>query len=146
MHWHLHTIGKPKLAYAREGMEEYLGRLRGFTRVEWQVHKASDQAGESTRLLDATVDRFRIVLDERGETLTSKKLAEKIVGWENSGRRRADLLIGGADGHTSAVRAEAGWCWSLGPLTLQHELATVVALEQIYRAYTINRGLPYHRA
>ena len=55
------------------------------------------------------------------------------------------FLIGGADGHTEALRACADFRWSLSPLTLQHEFALVLVLEQLYRARTLNAGLPYHR-
>ena len=61
------------------------------------------------------------------------------------GKRDIALLIGGADGHTAEVRQAADWVWSLSQLTLQHELALVVLLEQLYRAYTIKAGTPYHR-
>jgi 23S rRNA (pseudouridine1915-N3)-methyltransferase len=145
MHWHFHTIGKPKLAFARDGIADYFERLQGFTRAEWHTHKNGTQAEESRRLLEATDGRFRIVLDERGELITSVKLAEKITTWENAGRGRVDVLIGGADGHTPEVREKADWRWSLSPLTLQHEMAALLVVEQIYRAYSINRGLPYHR-
>jgi 23S rRNA (pseudouridine1915-N3)-methyltransferase len=55
------------------------------------------------------------------------------------------LIIGGAEGHAPPLRDGADWLWALSRLTLQHELALVFALEQLYRAYTINAGLPYHR-
>ena len=88
---------------------------------------------------------LRIVLDERGEELTSRALAGKIDAWEQSSVKAGAILIGGADGHTDALRKAAGWTWSLSRLTLQHELALVVLYEQLYRAYTIKAGLPYHR-
>jgi 23S rRNA (pseudouridine1915-N3)-methyltransferase len=88
---------------------------------------------------------LRVVLDERGAEVSSRDLAHKITAWEMQGPRDFALLVGGADGHTEALRQAAGWTWSLSRLTLQHELALVVALEQLYRAYTIKAGLPYHR-
>jgi 23S rRNA (pseudouridine1915-N3)-methyltransferase len=88
---------------------------------------------------------LRVVMDERGDHVSSRDLAKKIDGWEQHGPRDFALLIGGADGHTDEVRQAAGWMWSLSKLTLQHELALVVAAEQLYRAYTIKAGLPYHR-
>jgi 23S rRNA (pseudouridine1915-N3)-methyltransferase len=88
---------------------------------------------------------FRVVLDERGEHLRSEALAAKVAGWEMHGPRDFALLVGGADGHAAELLQAAGWKWSLSQLTLQHELALVVALEQLYRAYTIKAGMPYHR-
>ena len=144
MRWHVITIGKPKLEYARLGMEEYLGRLKPFvpTTIDWVKAQPTDHG---TALLDRSKTMFRVVLDETGEHLTSRALARKITDWEMQGPRDFALLIGGADGHSQEVRQAGGWAWSLGKLTLQHELALVVALEQLYRAYTIKAGLPYHR-
>jgi 23S rRNA (pseudouridine1915-N3)-methyltransferase len=145
MRWHILVIGKPKLDYARLGMEEYLGRLKPFAPTEIHFLKAASRDGESTALLERSKAMFRIVLDERGEHLTSRALSRKLGEWELHSKRDLALVIGGADGHTDELRQAAGWCWSLGKLTLQHELALVVALEQLYRAYTIKAGLPYHR-
>ena len=88
---------------------------------------------------------FRIVMDERGEQVGSAGLAERVAAWEQGRVKTLAVLIGGADGHTAALRAAADWTWSLSKLTLQHELALVVLYEQIYRAYSIKAGLPYHR-
>jgi 23S rRNA (pseudouridine1915-N3)-methyltransferase len=85
------------------------------------------------------------VLDERGAQFTSREFAGKIREWEQRSVKNVALIIGGADGHTDELRSAADLLWSLGRLTLQHELALVVLLEQIYRAYSINAGAPYHR-
>ena len=144
MRWHILAIGKPKLEYARLGVDEYVERLKPFVPAEISFLKASTD-GESAALLSRSKAMFRIVLDERGEHVSSRELAQKIVDWELHAKRDLALLIGGADGHGAEVRQAAGWCWSLGRHTLQHELALVVALEQLYRAYTIKAGMPYHR-
>jgi 23S rRNA (pseudouridine1915-N3)-methyltransferase len=145
MRWHILAIGKPKLDFARLGIEDYAARLKLFVPVTVQYLKASSRASESAVLLERSKGMFRVVMDERGDHLTSRELAGKIGMWEVHGPRDFALLIGGADGHTDEVRQAAGWTWSLSKLTLQHELALVVALEQLYRAYTIKAGLPYHR-
>ena len=137
------TIGKPKLGYARDGMAEYLGRLRGA--VEWTALKNGSQVDEGERLLAASEGYFRIVLDETGKSITSRALADQWTQWENRALGKVAFLIGGADGHGPAVKAKADWTWSLSPLTLQHELAAVVVLEQLYRAHTLRTGHPYHR-
>ena len=144
MRWHVITIGKPKLEYARLGMEEYLGRLRPFvpTTIEFVKTPVLETSGT---LLERSKSMFRVILDERGEEICSRSLAKKITHWEMQGPRDYALLIGGADGHAEELRRAGGWIWSLGKMTLQHELALVVALEQLYRAYTIKAGLPYHR-
>lgn len=145
MRWHIFAIGKPKLEHARLGIADYAGRLKPFGAVTVEYLKASSRAGESLALLERSKGMFRVVLDERGEEPASRELAKQITAWEQHGPRDFALLIGGADGHTDEVRQAAGWTWSLSKLTLQHELALVVALEQLYRAYTIKAGLPYHR-
>ena len=145
MRWQVFAIGKPRLDFARLGIEEYAARMRPFAPVQMHWLKATTQVGESLALIERSKAMFRIVLDECGEEVTSRALAKKISDLEMHGKRDMAILIGGADGHTDAVRESAGWVWSLSKLTLQHELALVVAMEQLYRAYTIKSGLPYHR-
>jgi 23S rRNA (pseudouridine1915-N3)-methyltransferase len=145
MTWTIFAIGKPKLGFAREGIEEYATRLRGFASVNLETIKAGTRESESAALLQRSEGMLRIALDERGEQLSSLKFAKKIAVWEQQSVKRIAILIGGADGHTPALRDSANWLLSLSALTLQHELALVVLYEQLYRAYTINSGLPYHR-
>ena len=145
MEWHLFTIGKPKLAYAAAGMAEYASRLRPFAEIHLHHLKSPGPQKESALLLEKSEGMFRVVLDETGMALRSADLAARMDRWEQEGRRRIALLIGGAEGHHPQLLGAAGWVWSLGPATLQHELAAVVLLEQLYRAHTIRRGLPYHR-
>jgi 23S rRNA (pseudouridine1915-N3)-methyltransferase len=145
MRWRILAIGKPRLAFARAGIEEYAARIQPFAPLEVEYLKASAREAESAALAERGAGCFRIVLDERGEEITSRALAERINAWEHARHKTIALLIGGADGHTDALRAASDWRWSLSRLTLQHELALVVLLEQLYRAYTIKAGLPYHR-
>ncbi len=145
MRWHIFAVGKPKLDFARLGVEEYAARLRPFVLVRIEFIKGSSPPIESMHLLERTKAMFRVVLDERGEHLASREMAKKIAHWEMSSKRDVALLVGGADGHADEMREAAGWMWSLSRLTLQHELALVVALEQLYRAFSIKAGLPYHR-
>jgi 23S rRNA (pseudouridine1915-N3)-methyltransferase len=145
MRWHIIAIGKPKLEFARLGIEEYAARLKPFVPVTMHYLKAASPEAESLALLDRSKGMLRVVLDERGAHVPSRELAQKITNWEVQGPRDYALLVGGAEGHSEALRQAAGWMWSLSKLTLQHELALVVALEQLYRAYTIKAGLPYHR-
>jgi 23S rRNA (pseudouridine1915-N3)-methyltransferase len=80
--------------------------------------------------------------EERG--FTSRAFTEVIRKIEGNPRKACALVVGGADGLSERVLESADLLWSLSPLTLQHELALVVALEQIYRAHTILTGLRYH--
>jgi 23S rRNA (pseudouridine1915-N3)-methyltransferase len=140
------AVGKPKLAFAKSGVAEYTSRLHPFAGDVVQFVKASSKENESAELLERSEGCLRVVLDERGEELSSRELAGRITQWELDGVvKKVALLIGGADGHTNELRAAAHWRWSLSRLTLQHEMALVLVLEQLYRAYTIKEGMPYHR-
>jgi 23S rRNA (pseudouridine1915-N3)-methyltransferase len=144
MKWLLLTVGKPALAYAKAGRDEYLARLTKFAPLEHITVKASDKPRESADLLARSEGCFRVVLHEHGTPLTSRQLATKLDQWQQAARPVA-VIIGGADGHDQSLLDQADFRWSLGPLTLQHELALVVVLEQLYRAHTILAGHPYHR-
>ncbi|MER3552905.1 MAG: 50S rRNA methyltransferase [Meiothermus sp.] len=139
------AIGKPKLAYAKAGLSEYAGRLERYTRLELLYLKEGTQAQEGERLLQASEGYLRVTMDERGESVDTTTLKTKLESWEMRGEKGAAFLIGGAEGHSQAVRDAADWVLSLSKLTLQHELALVVLLEQLYRVETLKRGEPYHR-
>jgi len=145
MHWRVLVIGKPKLDFAKAGVGEYSDRIRHFAPLEIESLKSGVREVESAALLKRSAEMFRIVLDERGDQLTSLEFARKLSELEQRGIKSAALIIGGSDGHTDELRKSADWLISLSKFTLQHELALVVALEQIYRAYSIKAGTPYHR-
>ncbi|MFQ5345510.1 MAG: 23S rRNA (pseudouridine(1915)-N(3))-methyltransferase RlmH [Mariprofundus sp.] len=84
-----------------------------------------------------------VLFDERGSLRTSMQWAEHLGRLPGDGRQ--DFVIGGADGVSDSLRARAGVCWSLSKLTLPHQLVRAVVLEQLYRAFTIIQGHPYHR-
>jgi 23S rRNA (pseudouridine1915-N3)-methyltransferase len=143
-----HTIlaaGKPALGYAKTGVAEYLKRLTRYGSYELKHIKDGSSEDVSKRLREASEGTLRIVMDERGENLTTGQITKRIQDWEMRGIKRASYLIGASDGHTQELRNESDLIWALSPLTLQHELALVVLLEQLYRIATIQRGEPYHR-
>lgn len=145
MHWHIFAIGKPKLGFAKDGIEEYATRLRPLAAITLDYLKPASGEEESATLLRRSEGMYRVALDERGAQFTSRDFAAKVSQWEQDRIKDIALLIGGADGHSPELRAKADTTWALGKLTLQHELALVVLMEQIYRAYAIKSGLPYHR-
>lgn len=145
MKWQIVTVGKPSLAWARAGMDEYAKRLRRLAQVEVVHLKEGSPDQVAGRMLEATTGSWRIVLDEHGRHLTSMDLSRWINKQEVGGRKRVSFLIGGADGHSDPVKAAADETWCLSAMTLQHEVALVLLLEQIYRGYSILRGDPYHR-
>jgi len=143
--WRIVSVGKPRLAFARDGIMEYLTRIRCFSTVEVETVKASTPEREGLALLSLSENCFRLVLDERGKALTSRALATEIERIESGPHKTCALIVGGADGLPAEVRKAADLLWSLSSLTLQHEMALMLALEQLYRAHTIRAGLPYHR-
>jgi 23S rRNA (pseudouridine1915-N3)-methyltransferase len=127
-------------------MADYAARLKRVTAVEMTVLKEGVPANvNSQRMIEASEGSRRIVLDERGKAITSMAFARWIENRQNDGTKKVSVLIGGANGHTEEVRNSADEVWNLSSMTLQHELALVVFMEQLYRAYSIVRGGPYHR-
>lgn len=144
--------GKTKDEHLRALVKEYLKRLSRFARCE--VVEVRDKAGgdrssregESRRILDAIPERsFAILLDLKGREWSSAEFAEELRRWENDAVKEVAIVIGGPEGVAESVARRAAKRWRLSRLTLTHEMVRVVAVEQLYRAYTINRGLPYQR-
>lgn len=100
---------------------------------------------EATRLI-AAIPRGSCVwvLDEHGKDYTSPALAQQLEAWRQNGRDLA-LIIGGADGLAPDIKQRATGVWSLSRLTLPHALVRVLVVEQLYRAWTLLMGHPYHR-
>ena len=140
------VAGKPALDHARRGMDDYLQRLKRYGTVELIHVKSGDSESVSAALLERSEGHFRIALDERGEALTTQQWADAFAQWELRGDIKSiAFLIGASDGHTERLRKSCERIWQLSSLTLQHELALVLLLEQIYRVATLRKGEPYHR-
>jgi len=140
------VAGKPALAFARTGVEEYMKRLHRHGGCEWLVVKAGTPEETSARLLEKSQGCYRVAMDERGELVTTRRLVERFDTLAMRGEiKTVAFLIGAADGHTEGLRRACDWVWGLSPLTLQHEMALLVLLEQIYRVAMIRSGGPYHR-
>lgn len=145
MHWKFIVVGKPALDYAERGVAEYFNRLKRYVKAEIVYLKDGPADVLAARYAKAAEGCLKIVLDERGELPTTAQFRSQVDRWELSGTKRAAMLIGASDGHTPAMREQADYLLSLSRFTLQHELALVVALEQVYRIYTMKNGEPYHR-
>ena len=137
----------------REACDDYLRRLSRYARVrEVEVREAaraptlaSQRQQEAARLRERVPGGATVVaLAREGRPLTSEALAGYMERWQLAARPLA-LLLGGSHGLAPELVADADLRWSLGPLTLPHELARLVVLEQLYRAFTILRGEPYHK-
>lgn len=138
---HVATIGRLKESYFVAADEEYRKRLRPYCTLT--VHEAKDEAAMLAALPTGV---HLYAFDERGETLTSAQFAE-LLGAEaqHGGGAPVAFAIGGADGHSDAVRKRAKKLIAFGKLTIAHRLVRILVLEQIYRGFKILRGEPYHR-
>jgi 23S rRNA (pseudouridine1915-N3)-methyltransferase len=146
MHVRIIVAGKPALAYARAGVDEYLKRLSRFGGYELVKVRAGTRDEVSARLLERSQGCYRVALDERGEPLGTRAFAEKLDSLALRGDvKTVAFLIGAADGHNESLRSACELLLTLSPFTLQHELALVVLLEQLYRVASLKSGSPYHR-
>ena len=137
------AIGKPKLSFASEGVREYESRLRHYVPLSIEYLKVRN--GSDT-LLGRSEGSYRVALDESGAQMSTREISRTVTTLESRGEIKSiAFLIGGADGHSIALREQCDAIWSLSRMTMQHELALVVLLEQLYRVYTLKRGEPYHR-
>jgi len=146
------AVGRLRPAF-REAADDYRRRLRRFaTMAEAEVREAGKAATaeegrrkEAARLRErAPEGGYLVALDRGGRAHSSSELARRIGQWQLLARPVV-VLVGGSDGLDPGLLAECHEHWSLGPLTLPHELARVVAYEQLYRGFTILRGERYHK-
>lgn len=142
-------VGKTKDKNWRALQEEYLQRLSHFVKCEIVEVKDSAHEGaeiEGNRILQLlNQNSFVCLLDVKGRSVTSHELAREIEKWQNRGLKEVVFVIGGAEGVSSEVAEKADYSLSLSFLTFTHEMARVVMLEQLYRAYTIIKGFPYQK-
>ena len=139
MRYRVVAVGRMKDAALRAACDAYLRRLRRYARVE------EAEVKDEARILGAVPDGARLVaLSRAGVGWTSRALAGRMARWEMEGRDVV-FAIGGADPLPAPVVRAAELVWSLSALTLPHEIARLLVLEQLYRACTIQRGEPYHR-
>ncbi|MGH9651577.1 MAG: 23S rRNA (pseudouridine(1915)-N(3))-methyltransferase RlmH [Terriglobales bacterium] len=144
MKLHIAWVGRTKEAAIRTLTGEYLKRLSRYTPTE--SHELGDEAS-LLKLVEQTARRTRptfVLLDQRGRQFTSEELAELLREQQQRGAQNLIFAIGPADGFAHETRHAADLVVSFGKITLSHELARVVLLEQLYRGFTILKGHPYH--
>lgn len=140
------AIGKLKEKFWKDACAEYLKRLEGYAKVEVRELADSTPQKEAEALMAALPKSGPIVLlDIKGRETSSEMLASKLETFALEGDSRISFIIGGSDGVTNEIKARATERISFGPITLPHNLARVVLLEQIYRAFKIIRKEPYHK-
>ncbi|MBS1795370.1 MAG: 23S rRNA (pseudouridine(1915)-N(3))-methyltransferase RlmH [Acidobacteria bacterium] len=139
-------VGKTKDRNWRALQEEYFARLAHFVRCETvEIRDAGKEIEGKLILEKLNPSTFVCLLDVKGRSLSSHDLASKLEKWQNQGLKEVTFVIGGAEGVASEVVERADNSLSLSFLTFTHEMARVVMLEQLYRAFTIIKGFPYQK-
>ncbi|HEY7382675.1 MAG TPA: 23S rRNA (pseudouridine(1915)-N(3))-methyltransferase RlmH [Beijerinckiaceae bacterium] len=152
------SVGRLKEGPERDLVDRYrerveaLGRSHGLSPL--QLVEIAESRGrrederraeEGAAILDKAATSVVIAFDERGRSLTSEALAQRIAAWRDEGRDRLVCVIGGPDGLDPRVRNAADLVLAFGSLTLPHQLVRALVVEQLYRVLTILAGHPYHR-
>lgn len=137
----LHIVARGKIGRCPEAdlVDRYLKRIAWPT----QITELPDNGREAPPL---SSDSVSVLLDERGQALSSVELAGRLERWRDSGKREARFAIGGADGNSERDRAKADLLLSFGPATWPHLLVRAMLAEQLFRATSILANHPYHRA
>ena len=139
-------VGKTKDKNWQALQAEYLQRLSHFVKFDITELRDADKETESKRILEKlNQSNFVCLLDVKGRSVSSFELAAKIEDWQNRGLKEIVFVIGGAEGVASEVVERANFSLSLSLLTLTHEMARVVLVEQLYRGFTIIKGFPYQK-
>lgn len=140
------AIGKVKEKYLIEAVEEYLKRLKPYATVEiveLQECRTIEEEGEKL-ISRLPKDSWICVLDVFGEVISSEQFAQTISNLALNGQSKLVFVIGGAFGISDKIRKVANLRLSLSKMTFTHQMTRLILIEQIYRAFKINRGEPYH--
>ena len=155
MHIRLLAVGDRQPAWVDDAFQTYTARLPRDWKFRLDtlatVRRSKNDKSQKAMLAEGEqilgklqTDEQVVLLDERGKQMTSKGLADRLSDWQSDGRNVC-LVIGGPDGVSDAVKQRADFTWSLSQLTLPHGLARVLLAEQLYRAWSLQTGHPYHR-
>lgn len=148
------ALGHKMPAWVQAGFDEYTKRMPPEARIDLIELKPDERAGKSIDLvlknegmrIDAAIPRQseRLVLDERGQRLTTRDLAQMLTTWMREGVSPC-FIIGSADGLHESVKRSASRQFSLSGCTLPHGMVRVILAEQLYRAWSLTQNHPYHR-
>ncbi len=150
------AVGTKMPAWVGAAVDDYTRRLPPEWRVEWREVRAEPRgaSGHAGAWMQREAERIRaalppaarlVVLDERGRDLDTRGLAQRVAAWRDEARPVA-IVVGGPDGLDAALAREADETLRLSSLTLPHPLVRVLLAEQLFRAWSILAGHPYHRA
>ncbi|HZD48393.1 MAG TPA: 23S rRNA (pseudouridine(1915)-N(3))-methyltransferase RlmH [Silvibacterium sp.] len=136
--------GRARSAHCDALVAEYAKRTSAYLPVETVTFRTSEALFEALQKQRSRIAATLVLLDSSGRQFSSEELARWLRRQRDEGRQRIIFAVGPADGWSNENRAQAGLLLSLGAMTLPHELARVVLSEQMYRAFTILAGHPYH--
>jgi len=151
------SIGKTNIRYVNEGIEQFLNRLKHYVKLSWeelpdaknaaQLSNASLKKAEGNLILSKLkTGDLLILLDETGKSMTSVEFAEWLEHKSMHAAKDMVFVVGGAYGFSDEVYTRADFKLSLSKMTFNHQLIRLVFAEQLYRAFTIQRGEPYHHS
>ena len=153
MHIRLIAVGDRQPRWVDEAFDTYTARFPPQWKFRTETIATAKRKGDARRAIDKEAEAILgklspgeqvVLLDERGKQLTSKNLAERLQSWQADGRDLT-FVIGGPDGVSDRCRERANFTWSLSDLTLPHGIARILFSEQLYRAWSLITGHPYHR-
>lgn len=159
MKYRIISVGKIKEIFYLEGIKEYLKRLSAYANIELVdglEERINPRAGQSEiyKVLQKEADKISallgkdemlIVLDLNGKTLDSEQFAKYVNAWNNSGKNRINLVVGGSYGLYEQIKKQADLAISFSSMTFPHQMAVLILSEQLYRSFKIIRGEPYHK-
>lgn len=159
MKYRIISVGKIREKFYAEGIKEYMKRLGPYASMELldgleekvspnpsakEIEKVLQKEGD--RILNLLGDNeLLIVLDPHGKMPSSEQLANQLQEWNQSGKYRINLIIGGSHGLSPAVKQRADQTISFSKMTFPHQMAVLILSEQIYRGFKILKGEPYHK-
>lgn len=147
------VIGKNNEKFIDEGIQAYLKKIKHFTEVNFQVFADIKGIKDSAILKEKEAEKYLskidtddyvILLDENGNTFSSRKFAQFIEQRQNQSVKKCIFIVGGAFGFNDKLYQRANMKISLSNMTFSHQLIRIIFLEQLYRAYTIIHNFPYH--
>lgn len=158
MRFYVVCIGKLKDAYLRDGVAEFVKRMRpygGITITELNESKIGDKPSDADRkqvvveegerlLKNVPKNAYTVLLDVYGKTMSSEDLAKTVAKLEVDGVSDMAFIVGGAFGVSDELRRLVNYKLSFSPMTFTHQMVRLLLVEQIYRASKINRNEPYH--
>lgn len=158
MRFYVICIGKLKDAYLRDGVAEFVKRMRpygGITITELNESKVGDKPSDADRkqvvieegerlLKNVPKNAYTVLLDVYGKTMSSEDLAKTVAKLEVDGVSDMAFIVGGAFGVSDELRRSVNYKLSFSPMTFTHQMVRLLLVEQIYRASKINRNEPYH--